>query len=126
MRRLVPALALACLAIGVLAQVVLAASMTLSPTPGPATGSVVATYTYVPPPTSGCPVLKLAINFWWDSPSFPIGSALVNVDANKNCVAVIKFVPTTVKGAPTNVGNHLVIAGPNGTVVTRAPYQIDS
>lgn len=125
-RRLAPALTLACMAVVFLAQVALADSMTLSPTHGQPTDSVLATYIYLPPPTSGCPVLKLAINFWWDSTSLPIGSALVNLDANKNCVAVIKFVPTTVKGALTNVGNHIVIAGPNGTVITRAPYTIDS
>ena len=106
-------------------EVVLADSMTLSPTHGQPSDPITATYIYVDPTGAACPVNQLSISFWWDTPNYPISSALVHYDANRNCVATLKFVPTSVKGAPTGVGRHVVLAGPSGTLGTSAPYTID-
>jgi hypothetical protein len=123
-RRLMPALALACFAVGLSAQIALADSMTLTPTHGQPSDPVTATYTYSNP-TGACPANQLAISFWWDSVNYPISSALVNYDINKNCVAMLNFSPSGIKGALIGVGAHIVLAGPNGTLGARAAYTID-
>jgi hypothetical protein len=105
-------------------QIALADSMVVAPAHGQPSDPVTATYTYVSPTGAPCPANQLAINFWWDTQGFPIGTALVAVDTQKDCVAVLKFIPTNVKGANTSVAGHIVIAGP-GTIGARAPYTID-
>ncbi len=105
-------------------QVALADSMTVTPTHGQPSAAVTATYVYLPSPLSGCPVGKLTINFWWDTQTVPIGNQLVALDAKQNCVAVLAFSPSKVKGANLGVGQHLVLAGP-GTLSARVPFTID-
>src|SRR5260370_1088159 len=106
-------------------QLAFADSLTLSPMHGQPTDPVTATYVYVDPTGAPCPVGQLAIDFWWDTQNYPIQSVLLTVDANKDCVAILKFVPANVKGAPVKAGQHIVIGGPKGTIGARAPYTID-
>ena len=107
-RRLTPALALACLAIGLFAEGVLAASFVLNPIHGLATASVTATYTYGT--AASCPVGKIFISFWWVTPNTPIANRVpVGIDATgANCVAVVTFVPAKVPGAVTTPNKYLV------------------
>jgi hypothetical protein len=105
-------------------QIALADSMILGPTHGQPTDPVTATYTYVNPTGGPCPAGQVTIDFWWDSLNNLIGSAVVNVDTQKNCVAVLKFVPAKVPGANTSVSVHLVVAGQK-TASVRSQYTID-
>ena len=123
-RRLLPALGLAVLALGLLAQVASADSMAVSPTHGQPADPITATYTYINPTGGPCPVGKLAINFWWDAQSVSVGSSLVTLDAKQNCVAVLPFSPSKVKGANLSPAQHVVIGGP-GQIGARIPYTID-
>ncbi len=107
------------------AQIALADALVVAPLNGQATAAAIATYTYVNPTGGLCPTGQITISFWWDSTSFPIGSVPLSIDAQKNCIARLKFTPAGIKGANTAAGGHFVLAGPGGKPALRAPHTID-
>jgi hypothetical protein len=112
-RRLVPALAVACLAITLVAQVALAdtAGVTVNPTSGLPTAAftVDGTYTW----TAGCPALApvpLTFVFYFDNnPNAPIGSPMTTSTCVKNVTDSGPSKPWTPPAALAKVGSHTVV-----------------
>src|ERR1700682_2949968 len=95
-------------------QIALADSLVVVPGNGQASAQAVATYTFGIT-AANCPVGgKLSITFWWDSSKTPIGTVPLSIDANRNCTAMLAFVPAKVPGADVTPTKHSVLASPPG------------